>query len=255
MTSPLALRVFVIHGLATSHRDALAFERDVETVLFERRIPAIVHLGEWGSTGSIGKDLFLLARKQVAIVDALRAEFEAWLADLHPSAPALVLGHSFGCVVARRLCALYADRIRARGERGGPFTSTLLTLADPSRHPLLSLGLPHATAIQGLDCVSVVNPEDRVAALRGQFRALDGGWVTKTINFARAAPDRSRAHSGIVAGLEHDPISYLKHVDVARLIARAAGMDTISRPLPRGLERDAAQALRAGRIRILAPRG
>ncbi len=227
-----ALRVLCIHGLATSSADALAFERDVELTLFQNHIPAVVELGCWNSSGSILGDLYLLSRKQASVVDELRGPFRSWLKDLHPTEPALVLGHSFGSVVARRLVAESATELRARAGK-----TTLMCLANPSHHPLLGLGLPRATAVGlGFPAVGFLNREDRVAAFKGRYRSLaNDGWVTTEVHFPKALPDPTRAHSGIVAGLRHDPLSYLRNRLVLRGIAIAAGMDTVDRPLPEAL--------------------
>ncbi len=207
-----------MHGIATSSVDAVAFERDVENTLLLSGIPAMVELGAWKSTGSVVGDLWTLARRNVEIADDLLPRFRAWVADLHPSEPALILGHSFGSILARRLVAERATELRGR-------LCTLLTLGSPATHPLLSLGLPAQTVYGiGFSCVSIVNPDDAVAAWRRSYKRLSG-WRTEVIDFATSKPDPSRAHSSLVAALEHDPISYLRHRSTIREISRAAGID------------------------------
>lgn len=163
---------------------------------------AVVTSGGWGSTGSVLGDLAKIATSPRSILDRIGPQYDQWVAGVPEGRPAIVLGHSFGCVVAHKLVS-----------QGAPPGTTLIGLGSPAHHPLMSMIIPDQTAVR-IKAVAVVNPDDDVSAWRRRYRHL-AGWTTLPIEFARTKGD-------IVHAIEHDPRSYLMHHSVQRRLRLAS---------------------------------
>lgn len=206
--------VFAVHGIGTSEKDALVFHDDVMRVLGELVDPSKVKvtLGRWRSTGKVFGDVWRIGREHVHMVDDLMPAFDQWLEECweDPDARMLLLGHSFGTILARILAAMSpAHRCR------------LLCLGSPAHHPVFRLALPRMTAIAGMRCIAVVNNEDGVCAIAKRYHAFPD-WGNIRIAFSARPPKPDRDYDRLVAGIEHDPWSYLTHPLVLEELRSAA---------------------------------
>lgn len=205
------IRIFFVHGLDSTEQDTRDCARRVEVALFQAGIYASVTPGFWRSTGRVLGDLFAVSTRRQKITDDVQPRFDAFLADVHPSEPLLVLGHSYGSVVARDLAARRASQLRRHVNIG---KTGLCLLGSPFHNNLIALALPRATAIDGVPCTTIVNGDDPVAG----SKVLDG-WHMVSVPRDEIAP----TPESLPAMIEHDAVAYVRARSTLRALRQLTG--------------------------------
>lgn len=198
------IRIFFVHGIDSLEKDTRDCARRVEVALWQAGIVASVTPGVWRSHGSILRDLFEVSTRRQKITDDVQRAFDVFLADVHANEPLLILGHSYGTVVARDLAARRASQLRRHRAPTG-----VCMLGSPFTHDLIALALPRATPIEGVPCTSIVNYDDPVCG----GKTLDG-WFAVQIPRDEIAP----SPESLPAMIEHDAVAYVRAPSTLRAL-------------------------------------